>query len=335
MSEDLKLDLTEITNLFKIEKKLEKESNKNKIPQKKRFLEDKRTQSVGITIAKLPSTKIVSEALKTMNNSILTKSQIDSLFKEFITKEELELYKSMGEEGNWDKGEKYLIEINNIPNSKIKLEIWGSILSFEELYPGVNECFQYMQKACDEIKSNENFKLVLSIILTIGNIMNGGTLKGQADGFNLDLLPKLSGTKDNKGKSILAFICKKLKEKNPNFSNIKNECPNLLKASEFSINESNKELNEIKKLLNNVEKKIKLIDKNEEFYKKSEEFLNVNNEKIKELEKLSEKNIEIYQKTIKFYGYNENDNYFKASEQFFKMLINFFDDLFNSIPKNN
>lgn len=44
--------------------------------------------------------------------------------------------------------------------------------------------------------NSEKLKKVMAIILALGNFMNGGNLqRGQADGFGLDILPKLKDVK--------------------------------------------------------------------------------------------------------------------------------------------
>jgi len=44
--------------------------------------------------------------------------------------------------------------------------------------------------------NSETLKKVMAIILALGNFMNGGNLqRGQADGFGLDILPKLKDVK--------------------------------------------------------------------------------------------------------------------------------------------
>ena len=43
--------------------------------------------------------------------------------------------------------------------------------------------------------------------LSVGNIMNGGTPKGQADGFDLPVVSKIGSTKDNNNKTMMTFIC--------------------------------------------------------------------------------------------------------------------------------
>ena len=88
-----KVNPDEIVSLFEVKKTVaQSSSSKPTGPQKKRFLDDKRTQSVGITIAKLPPPDKVELALSSMDITLLKKSQIDSLYKEFITKEEYDNY---------------------------------------------------------------------------------------------------------------------------------------------------------------------------------------------------------------------------------------------------
>ena len=42
---------------------------------------------------------------------------------------------------------------------------------------------------------SDDLSFVLSIILTLGNFMNGGTNRGQADGFQLSVLNKIKDVK--------------------------------------------------------------------------------------------------------------------------------------------
>lgn len=48
------------------------------------------------------------------------------------------------------------------------------------------------------LQTSETVKKVLGLILAFGNFMNGGNrTRGQADGFSLDILPKLKDVKSN------------------------------------------------------------------------------------------------------------------------------------------
>lgn len=48
------------------------------------------------------------------------------------------------------------------------------------------------------LQASDTVKKVLGLILAFGNFMNGGNrTRGQADGFSLDILPKLKDVKSN------------------------------------------------------------------------------------------------------------------------------------------
>lgn len=49
-------------------------------------------------------------------------------------------------------------------------------------------------------------------MLAVGNVLNGGTAKGQADGFDLPTLTKLTSMRDVNGKSLLEYIMLKMRE---------------------------------------------------------------------------------------------------------------------------
>jgi hypothetical protein len=69
----------------------------------------------------------------------------------------------------------------------------------------------------DIINNDENFIKLLGYFLRIGNILNGGSNKGQADGFDLAVIGKCHTFRDNNGQSVLQYVCKKMKEKDENF----------------------------------------------------------------------------------------------------------------------
>lgn len=58
---------------------------------------------------------------------------------------------------------------------------------------------------------------ILGQILAIGNVLNGGTAKGQADGFDLPVFTKLTSLKDAQGKTLIEYIMAKLKAQDEMF----------------------------------------------------------------------------------------------------------------------
>jgi len=329
-----KIDVDEVIFLFGIKKReLPKAEEKKPKIETKKFLDPKRTQEVSIILTKLPEPEDIGRALITLDQSILNADQVEGLLKILITSEELKLYKSMGEDGNWDKGEKYLIKINDIPNHQIKLKIWSLTNKFEEKLPGLTESLEYMVGACDEIKNNKHFKLILSIILGLGNILNGGSIRGQADGFSLDLLNKLPGIKDNLGNSALTWICSKTNKMDPSFEGFKGQFIQLEKAAQFSLKETNDTLTNLKKTANQLEQLLRDLNGNDKFKQKSEENLETFKLKLESFDKKNKKNTEAYQNLVKYYGYKEKDDIYSKNEVFFKMILEFCKEVNKSMPK--
>ena len=71
-------------------------------------------------------------------------------------------------------------------------------LSFTERYEELVAPLSSVGDAYDEVKESLGLRMVLGALLAYGNYMNGGTAKGQADGFNLADL-KQAGRADQPG----------------------------------------------------------------------------------------------------------------------------------------
>jgi hypothetical protein len=49
-----------------------------------------------------------------------------------------------------------------------------------------------IRSAAIEVRESERLKDVLGVVLTVGNALNGGTFRGNAAGFQLEALAKVS-----------------------------------------------------------------------------------------------------------------------------------------------
>lgn len=64
-----------------------------------------------------------------------------------------------------------------------------------------------LKLAIEEVRTSASLYLVLNLIRTIGNHLNAGTARGNAIGFDLDVLPKLHDVKGSTGRvSLLEHI---------------------------------------------------------------------------------------------------------------------------------
>jgi hypothetical protein len=67
----------------------------------------------------------------------------------------------------------------------------------------LKECLQALELGCKELRTGGLFLKLLEAILKAGNRMNAGTARGNAQGFNLTTLRKLSDVKSTEGKTTL------------------------------------------------------------------------------------------------------------------------------------
>ncbi|GBN26758.1 Formin-2 [Araneus ventricosus] len=108
-----------------------------------------------------------------------------------------------------DKPEQFLWELSLIPEYAIRIESIMFHASFSENLDHVENKLLNLKMTCDFLKS-KSVENVISIILSLGNYMNGGNgARGQADGFGLEILPKLRDVKSKDNSlTLLHFVVK-------------------------------------------------------------------------------------------------------------------------------
>jgi hypothetical protein len=99
---------------------------------------DKRAQSIGITIAKMPAVEKIAVALQVMDDKILQRNHIAALLREFITDEELSELTGMDEPGVvWEKQETFMLALSKVELAKLKMQVWNFTFDFTENYENV------------------------------------------------------------------------------------------------------------------------------------------------------------------------------------------------------
>lgn len=214
--EEAPLDnLDEFTELFsrqvvapKIKEKIEK---KVKIPPVK-ILNSKRSQNVGIIARKLNvDFSEIEFAIYHFDTSIISLESLQQIKEIEATADEL---KAIKEAANGpvplDKPEEFLLKISNISSSAERISCIVFQEEFEEALIAVHRNVETVNNVCKFLMENQYLKSLFSIILTLGNYMNGGNrTRGQADGFDIEILGKLKDVKSKDSKiTLLHFIVK-------------------------------------------------------------------------------------------------------------------------------
>ena len=94
--------------------------------------------------------------------------------------------------------EQFFWEVSPVPRMSERLKCVLTTFTFNEAIGIVREKQKIVQNAISIIKTSSKFTSVITIVLALGNYLNGGTKKGGAHGFMLKDLEKLGKKKEYK-----------------------------------------------------------------------------------------------------------------------------------------
>ncbi|XP_046768799.1 formin-2 isoform X3 [Gallus gallus] len=189
---------------------------KTKTKQVVKLLSNKRSQAVGILMSSLHlDMRDIQHAVVNLDNSVVDLETLQALYENRAQSDELEKIekhsKASKEKENaksLDKPEQFLYELSLIPNFSERVFCILFQSTFSESICSIHRKLELLQKLCETLKNGSGVMQVLGLVLAFGNYMNGGNrTRGQADGFGLDILPKLKDVKSSdNSRSLLSYI---------------------------------------------------------------------------------------------------------------------------------
>ncbi|XP_067895516.1 formin isoform X2 [Heterodontus francisci] len=295
----------------------------NKTKKIVKLLDGKRSQTVGILISSLHlEMKDIRQAILNLDNSVVDLETLQALYDNRAQAEELtkicKYYEKSKEEEVklLDKPEQFLYELSQIPNfaERTHCIIFQSV--FMEGICTIRRKVGNVLHLSKSLTDQQSVKIVLGLILAFGNHMNGGNrTRGQADGFGLEILPKLKDVKSRDNQiSLVDFVASYyLHHFDKDAGTDKSVYPlpepqELLRASQVKFEDLSKDLRKLKKDLEACEKEIRLVCQQsseqelQPFKEKMEAFI----QNAKNDHKVEEGHLEEAQKsfedTIRFFG---------------------------------
>ncbi|KFW09001.1 Formin, partial [Eurypyga helias] len=293
------LDTTEFEYLFSKDTTQEKrkplsDSYEKKHKAKKiiKLLDGKRSQTVGILISSLHlEMKDIQQAILCVDDSVVDLETLEALYENRAQKDELEkikqYYQTSKEEELklLDKPEQFLYELSQIPNftERAQCIIFQSV--FSEGITSVHRKVDIVTRVSKALLNMTSVKDILGLILAFGNYMNGGNrTRGQADGFGLEILPKLKDVKSrDNGINLVDYVviyylrhCDKEAGTDKSIFPLP-EPQDFFQASQVKFEDLIKDLRKLKRDLEASEKQMKLVCK-----ESSEEHLQPFKEKLEE-----------------------------------------------------
>nr|XP_015206385.1 PREDICTED: formin-1 isoform X1 [Lepisosteus oculatus] len=297
------MDTKEFEDLFskaslQPKKKPLSDSYEKKAKAKKiiKLLDGKRSQAVGILISSLHlEMKDIQHAVLTVDNSVVDLENIEALYENRAQSDELEKIKKHYETSKedevklLDKPEQFLYELSQIPDfaGRAHCIIFQSV--FFEGVSSVRRKVEIVSRVVKGLLEPSTVKDVLGLVLAFGNYMNGGNrTRGQADGFGLEILPKLKDVKsrDNHISLVDYVVTYYLRYMDKNAGTDKSIFPlpepqDLFLAAQVKFDDLTKDLRKLKKELTACEKEIQKVCRNsseehlQPFKEKMEAFISV------------------------------------------------------------
>ncbi|XP_047677087.1 formin-2 [Tachysurus fulvidraco] len=190
--------------------------SKSKTRQVVKILSNKRSQAVGILMSSLHlDMKDIQHAVLNMDNTVVDLETLQALYENRAQKEEMDQLerhiKSSTEKEEakpLDKPEQFLLQLSEVPQFSERVFCILVQSTFTESISSVQRKISLLQRVCTALRWSKGVMQVLGLVLALGNFMNGGNRsRGQADGFTLDVLPKLKDVKSSdNSRSLLSFI---------------------------------------------------------------------------------------------------------------------------------
>ena len=212
---------------------------KGELTKSRSILDRDRSNQINIAMTKLPDEREIARVLIDMDVARLDREAVETLRKLYPTPEELALLQELAHPNlPFGRAEKYLLELASVPQFDARMACWSFYLQHAELEAEVLQPLMNLKKAIDQVMASGALKLVLSVLLETGNFLNGGTPRGQADGFYLDFLDKLIDTKDASGsKTLFHFLVSSLVDHYPVALELPNELSAVSQAAKANLDE--------------------------------------------------------------------------------------------------
>lgn len=214
------------------------------------LLDGKRTQNILISsgrVKKSPDDMVAM--ILTLDPSVLSLELTEILLTLAPTPEESTLLKNHPNPSLLGKAEQILLALGTIPRLKERLECHRVTFHWNKSCDTLTGNLHLLSKTCHELSSQESIRqlqIVMSVIVAIGNFLNGGTNR-IATAVKLDSILKFATVKPNQQKgTLLHFVCRQLRLHYPDACEFYQHWHCITTASEVSFLQLQQEFNNLK-----------------------------------------------------------------------------------------
>lgn len=305
-----------------------------------RVLDPKSAQNLAILLngsLKHMSYEAVKVAILQCDSSVLSGALLEQLINQLPPADQLKrLEEFVKEYEELNDAEQFAVTIASVKRLVPRLRS----LKFKSLYtdtvtdikPGIVAT----TAACEEIKTSRKLAKLLELVLLLGNVMNSGSRNGQAVGFEISYLPKLSSTKDVENRhTLLHYLVETVETKFPEVLTFDEELIHLDKAARVSVETISKSLRQMDTDLKNLETDLKNSKvpqgPDDRFFDVMQTFAQEAREQYNILQQMFNKIDQLYSDLAEYFAFDKN----KYTVEEFLGDMKTFKDQFGQAYKDN
>jgi hypothetical protein len=240
------LNEPELVDLFQKADQPQRTIVTEKKPEIVRFLDQKMAQNLEILLTSFKcSHEEVRDSLLCIYDEMLTLDRVVNLKPLIPDADVMEsILTYSGPLELLGIAEQFIKCIYDVPRLSTRLDSIIFRLRYFQDIREVHMDLQSLLSATEQVKGSSKFKMILQVVLVIGNYLNGTSFRGNATGFKVDSLLCIKDTKpagiDAKYyPSLLHYVAKCVREQFPESLDFAQDMPDLFAAARISVNSLN------------------------------------------------------------------------------------------------
>nr|KAG5693718.1 hypothetical protein BaRGS_002101 [Batillaria attramentaria] len=257
--------------------------------------------------------------------------RLRGLLKQLPSQDEIDLLKGFdGDKEKLGNAEKFFLCLMGLPNFRMRIE--GLLIreEFNSNMEWIRPSIEAVIQAAKDIKENKSLRELIFLILITGNYLNSGNYAGNAAGFKLNSLLKLTEIRANKPRmNLLHYVVLEAEEKNPRLLLFPEEMKFLKDAAQVSFESLTSDVTAITNKVKAISEQIGRAG--EDFQQQMAAFLKEANVEVEELEEDLKDIEDLRQELATFFC--EDQTSFKI-EECFKILQTFCERFKKAIEEN-
>jgi hypothetical protein len=179
-----------------------------------------------------------------------------------------------GDRSKLGNAEKFYLELMTLPDHKLLVQALLMKEEFNQTLDSIKPAIDAIILSARDVKESQALHEIIYMVLIVGNFMNDGAYSGDAAGFQLCSLLKLTEIRANdQRRNLMHYVAQEAEDKNPKLIQQLQELKYLQEASQYSLESL---FADIKTLQDQVKTISEQISKaGSDFQLQMKEFLNV------------------------------------------------------------